>query len=121
VRSPLLDASASCGTCHPYAEDELVARAETIQARTREMLLLAENATVDLIERIAAAKEAGATDAQLAQARAFQRTAQWYTDFVNAENSMGFHSPQEAGRLLALALDAAREGSLSVAAVTAKL
>jgi nitrite reductase (cytochrome c-552) len=121
VRSPLLDASASCGTCHPYAEGELVARAETVQARTREMLLLAENATVDLIERIAAAKEAGATDAQLAQARAFQRTAQWYTDFVNAENSMGFHSPQEAGRLLALALDAAREGSLSVAAVTAKL
>jgi nitrite reductase (cytochrome c-552) len=121
VRSPLLDASASCGTCHPYDEAELVARAEAAQARTRQMLLLAEDAVVDLIERIAAAEEAGASDAQLAEARTSQRTAQWYTDFVNAENSMGFHSPQEAGRLLALALDAAREGSISIAEVTAKL
>ncbi len=40
---------------------------------------------------------------------------------MNAENSMGFHSPQEAGRLLALALDAARQGSVSIAEVTAKL
>jgi nitrite reductase (cytochrome c-552) len=121
VRSPLLDASASCGVCHPYEEAELVARAEAQQVSTRQMLDLAENATVDLIERIAAAQEAGATDAQLEEARAFQRTAQWYTDFVNAENSMGFHSPQEAGRLLALALDAARRGSISIAEVTAKL
>jgi nitrite reductase (cytochrome c-552) len=121
VRSPLLDASASCGVCHPYEEAELVARAEAQQVSTRQMLDLAENATVDLIERIAAAQEAGATDAQLEEARAFQRTAQWYTDFVNAENSMGFHSPQEAGRLLALALDAARQGSVSIAEVAAEL
>jgi len=120
VRSPLLDASASCGVCHPYEEAELVARAEAIQVSTRQMLDLAEVATVDLIERIAAAMEAGATDAQLAEARSYQRTAQYYTDFVNAENSMGFHSPQEAARLLALALDAARLGTSSVDAVMAE-
>jgi len=121
VRSPLLDASAACGTCHPYDEAELVARAEVIQVRTREILDLAEAATVDLIEGIAAAMDAGATDAQLGEARAYQRTAQFYTDFINAENSMGFHSPQEALRVLALALDAAREGTSSVDAVMAEI
>ncbi len=121
VRSPLLDASAACGACHPYAESELVARAEVIQTRTRQMLDLAEDATVELIEAIAAASKAGATDAQLAEARGYQRVAQFYTDFVNAENSMGFHSPQEAARVLALALDAARKGMASVDAVMAEL
>jgi nitrite reductase (cytochrome c-552) len=121
VRSPLLNASAACGTCHPYSESEIVARAETIQARTREILDLAEDATVDLIERIAAAMEAGATDDMLEEARGYQRTAQFYTDFINAENSMGFHSPQEAARVLALALDAARLGTASVDAVMAEL
>jgi nitrite reductase (cytochrome c-552) len=121
VRSPLLDPSSSCGVCHPYDEQELVARAEAIQVSTREVLDLAEVATVDLIERIAAAESAGATDAMLEEARGYQRTAQYYTDFVNAENSMGFHSPQEATRVLALALDAARQGAASVEAVMGQL
>jgi nitrite reductase (cytochrome c-552) len=107
--------------CHPYDEEELVARAEAIQVSTRQFLDLAEAATVDLIERIAAAEEAGATDAMLEQARGFQRRAQFYTDFVNAENSMGFHSPQEATRVLALSLDAARQGVASIEAVMAEL
>ena len=121
VRSPLLDPAASCGVCHPYDEEELLARAEAIQVSTRQVLDLAEEATVDLIERIAAAEEAGATDAMLEEARGYQRTAQFYTDFVNAENSMGFHSPQEATRVLALALDAARHGAASVESVMGQL
>ena len=39
------------------------------------------------------------TDAQLAPARDFQRKAQFYLDFVEAENSTGFHAPQEAARM----------------------
>jgi nitrite reductase (cytochrome c-552) len=34
-------------------------------------------------------------------------------DFVNAENSMGFHAPQESARLLAEAIDYARQGQLA--------
>ncbi len=115
VRSPLLNARRACGTCHPYDEDEIVDRAETIQTRTKELLDAAETATVELIEAIAAAKADGATDAQLAKARDFQRKAQWRTDFVNAENSMGFHSPQETARNLGLAIDYARRGALELA------
>jgi nitrite reductase (cytochrome c-552) len=115
VRSPLLNSRRACGGCHPYDEEEIVARAETIQDRTKELLDAAETATVELIEGIAAAKEAGAADEQLAEARDFQRKAQWRTDFVNAENSMGFHSPQETARNLGLAIDFARRGMIELA------
>jgi formate-dependent nitrite reductase cytochrome c552 subunit len=40
--------------------------------------------------------------------------AQFRVDFVNAENSMGFHAPQEAARILAEAIDYARQGQLAV-------
>jgi len=36
-------------------------------------------------------------------------------DFVNAENSMGFHAPQEAARLLAEAIDFAQRGRVALA------
>jgi len=114
VRSPLLDARPACGPCHPYDQEELVARAETIQNRTQEMLDASETAVVELIDAIAAAKKAGASDAQLKAARELQRKAQWRMDFVNAENSMGFHSPQETARNLALAIDYARQGMIAL-------
>jgi nitrite reductase (cytochrome c-552) len=65
---------------------------------------------VDLINDLKAAKTAGRTDAELAPAREFQRKAQFYVDFVEAENSMGFHAPQEAARILAESIDFARKG-----------
>jgi formate-dependent nitrite reductase cytochrome c552 subunit len=67
----------------------------------------------------AAADKAGASDAELEEARAFQRKAQWHTDFVNAENSMGFHSPQETARNLGLAIDYARQGMITLAGLVA--
>jgi nitrite reductase (cytochrome c-552) len=118
VRSPLLNVSHASGSCHHYDQEEMLARAETIQARTRELLVRAETATVELIEAIAAARDAGADDADLEEARAFQRQAQWRTDLVNADNSMGFHSPQETARNLGLAIDCARQGMVALVEAT---
>ena len=73
-----------------------------------------EDATVDLINAIATAQKAGASDEQLQLPRELQRKAQWRVDFVNAENSMGFHAPQEAARILGEAIDYAREGQIEV-------
>ena len=61
-----------------------------------------------------AARETGAIDKQLAEARDFQRKAQFLLDFVEAENSMGFHADQEAARLLAKSINYARKGQLSL-------
>jgi nitrite reductase (cytochrome c-552) len=120
VRSPMLSVARSCQTCHRYDEDEIKARVQTIQDRTKKLLDSAENALVDLIEAIEAAQKAGASDAQLKAARDFQRKAQFRADFINAENSMGFHAPQEAARILAESIDYARQGQLEVAKIAPK-
>ena len=112
VRSPLLMVSEACQTCHRDSEEELVGRAYTIQEKTFEMRNLAMDAVVALIGDLERASGAGASDAELAAAREQHRKAQFLLDFIEAENSMGFHADQEAMRVLALSLDAARLGQL---------
>jgi nitrite reductase (cytochrome c-552) len=112
VRSPLLNVNRACQPCHAVPENELIARAMTIQDRHHELLQRTARATTDLIDAIVAAKAAGATDEQLAPARQLQKKAQWRLDFVAAENSMGFHAPQEMARVLGEAIDDARRGQI---------
>jgi nitrite reductase (cytochrome c-552) len=73
---------------------------------------------MSLLDAVLAAKARGASEEQIAPALALQRKAQWRLDFIAAENSMGFHAPQEAARVLAEAIDYARQGQ--IAALTAK-
>ena len=44
----------------------------------------------------------------------FQRHGQFYVDFVESENSNGFHAPQEAARILGEAIDYLRQGQLAL-------
>jgi nitrite reductase (cytochrome c-552) len=118
VRSPLLNVNRACQTCHRASEGEMQARVATIQSRNYELLQRGGAAVVDLIEAVVAARAAGATEEALAPALAFQRKAQWRLDYIAAENSMGFHAPQEAARVLGEAADYARQGQ--VAAIRAR-
>ena len=114
VKSPLLNVSRSCQTCHRFPEEELKARVATIQARTKALMDRAEDAVVALINDLEAAKKAGLDEAKLAPIFEYQRKAQWRVDYVNAENSMGFHAPQEAARILAESIDYGRQGQLAL-------
>jgi nitrite reductase (cytochrome c-552) len=114
VRSPLLNINRACQTCHKWPEHELKDRVETIQHRTFELRNRAMDALVALIHDLAAARKGGRRDDALAPARALQRKAQFMIDFVEAENSMGFHAPQEAARILGEAIDYARQGQLAL-------
>jgi nitrite reductase (cytochrome c-552) len=114
VRSPLLNINRACQTCHKWSEDELKARAESLQARVFELRNRAMDATVALIGDLKTAKAAGAPDAELAAAQQHHRRAQFLLDFVEAENSTGFHAPEEAGRLLAISVDVARQGQIAL-------
>ncbi len=114
VRSPLLNINHACQTCHKVPEAELKARAETIQQRTFRLRDLALDALMDLIADIKAARQGGAGDEQLAAARDFQRKAQFLLDFVEAENSMGFHADQESARVLAVSIDYSRRGQAAL-------
>jgi nitrite reductase (cytochrome c-552) len=72
------------------------------------------DALVHLITGLKRAKADGKDDKQLDQARNAQWRAQFLLDFVEAENSTGFHAPQEAPRILGESIDASRKGQISL-------
>ncbi len=108
LRSPLVNINAACQTCHRQEEAVLLERINTIQDRTAGLLRTTETAILEALDAIAAAQAAGATEAQLENALYLQRRASMRWDFVSSENSTGFHSPQEAARVLADAINFAR-------------
>ncbi len=89
------------------------ARVETIQARFVKQRDLAMDAVVELIRDIEASQGKG-SEADVNAARAHQRKAQFFLDYVEAENSMGFHAPGEALRILNESTNAARLGQLAL-------
>jgi nitrite reductase (cytochrome c-552) len=95
------------------SEAEIKARVDAIQSRNFELMQRGGAAITALIDAIVAAKKDGATPEQLQAALELQRKAQWRLDFIAAENSMGFHAPQEAAMVLGEALDYARQGELA--------
>ncbi len=104
--------SNACQTCHRQDEAVLLERINTIQNRTAGLLRTTEESLLDAIDAIVAAQNAGATDAQLENARYLHRRASLRWDFVSSENSTGFHSPQESARILADAINYARQAQL---------
>ena len=120
LRSPLTNLNQACGVCHRLSEDQLRDRVITIQDRTAELLSRSEEAIVDAIDTIVAAQEAGVGDDDLEEARRLHRRASMRWDFVSSENSTGFHSPQESARILAGAIDYARQAQLAAERATSK-
>ncbi len=114
VRSPVLNLNRACQTCHRWPEEELKARVETIQERTFQLRNLAMDALTDLINDLRAATAGGSSDAELASARNYQRKAQFFLDFIEAENSTGFHAPQEAARILGNSINFFRQGQIAL-------
>ena len=101
VRSPLLNVNRACQTCHRVPEAELQARVDAIQDRTH-ALMQRVGGGADRHARRDRGGQEGRRDAPSSSRRrsTLQRKAQWRLDFIAAENSMGFHAPQEAARIL---------------------
>ncbi len=114
IRSPLLNLNRACQGCHKWEEKELKDRVEQIQSRFFGSRNQAMDALVSLIGDLKAAKEAGRPDGELEAARYLQRRAGFLLDFVEAENSTGFHAPQETMRLLAESIDFSRQGQIAI-------
>jgi nitrite reductase (cytochrome c-552) len=114
VRSPMLNINRACQTCHRWSEEELKSRVETIQERTHNLRNIAMDALVDLINDIKTARGAGGDAGNISRAQDFQRRAQFYLDFIESENSNGFHAPQEATRILGESINFSRKGQLAL-------
>jgi nitrite reductase (cytochrome c-552) len=120
VRSPMLNINRACQTCHAVPEEDLRARVAGVQERHHALLQRAATSVTEMLDAMVAAKQAGATPEELAAAGALQKKAQWRLDFIAAENSMGFHAPQEMARILAEAIDYARQGQVEAQRVLLK-
>lgn len=114
IQSPLLNAEKSCTTCHGATGDEMVERAQEIQDSHHEMLDTAMQALVELIHQIEDKKDQLGPK-KLTEVQKMHSQAQFLIDFVEAENSTGFHAPQESGRVLLKALNIIRKASAQVA------
>src|SRR5689334_3664060 len=119
VRSPVLNIKNACLGCHQrhdakITEQELKDRVEEIQDRHWKLRQDAMAALVGLIDDLKSAKVAGKSPDDLKTALYLQRRAQFYLDFIEAENSTGFHAPQEAARILGESINFSRQGQIAV-------
>ena len=114
VRSPLLNINKACQTCHRWSEEELKSRVENIQEKNYSLRNSAMDALVDLISDVKIWRTKNVDTTRLVKVYSFQRQAQFYLDFVEAENSSGFHAPQEAARILGESINYSRQGQLAL-------
>lgn len=108
VRSPMENINNACQHCHNVPEDDLRARVRTIQERTVALTERAAEAMTEMLDAIREAQAAGASREDLAELFALQRKAMWRLDFINSENSKGFHASQESARILGESIDYSR-------------
>jgi nitrite reductase (cytochrome c-552) len=105
VMSPLKKDLRACAQCHAEGPEWLKDRVIAIQDRTVSLMLrsgYATATTAKLFEAVHRAKESGKQiDEDLyAKARDFYEEAFYRSVFIGAENSVGFHNPPEAMRIL---------------------
>ena len=115
IHSPLLNVELACGQCH--SDTQAVSnRVSLIQDQVYNTKIATEDALVDAINAIIAATANSASDqALLTEARELHRQAQFYWDFVSAENSMGFHNPEYVLKILAESTNLARQSQMKAA------
>jgi nitrite reductase (cytochrome c-552) len=128
VRSPLLSANRSCATCHPYSDEELKGRVEAIQDRHFALMTRAGQAAVAMIDAIVAVRtpydERNRTAASAKAKETLEKTADFQKlakedqeKKLAAENSMGFHAPQEMARILGESIDMSRQAQFKAGEV----
>ena len=114
VTSPMKHSEPSCRQCHTQDATWLLDRVKTIQNNVWQLQRTAGQTVAKAHEVIGkASKAAKANKADLDKARELIRKAQWYWDFVAAENSMGFHNPDQVLNTLGISIDLAHQAIAS--------
>lgn len=109
IRSPLSNIANSCQVCHRQSESELIRDVYDRQDRVREVRKIAEQAISKAHLEAEIAWKNGATEKDMEPILKLIRWAQWRWDWVAAANSVGFHSPVEALRVLSTAIERAEK------------
>ena len=137
ITSPLKDVNASCKSCHAQSEEYLKNQVRDIQRTSAANIRSAEYAVASLIADITTLRKEMAKlpeFAKIADSKArdeaistsikpvleLHRKSQMRADFLNAENSSGFHNPRETNRIAAQGIALAKEGQAKVIELGAK-
>lgn len=137
LASPLLDVNASCKSCHTQSEDYLKKQVFDIQTMSAYNIRSAEYAVASLIKDITILRAELAKLPEFAKiknqnerekaitkvvspALELHRKSQIRADFMNAENSSGFHNPREAARISLQGVKYAKRGQELVVSIGAK-
>ncbi len=118
--SPLDKVDTSCMVCHREDEEALVSRVYEQQDKISELRRIAERNLARVHIEAKYAWDAGANEEEMAPVLQLIRHSQWRWDWVAAANSMGFHSPSEALRVLATSIQKAQEASLELTSIFRK-
>ncbi|MGE5285467.1 MAG: ammonia-forming cytochrome c nitrite reductase subunit c552 [Actinomycetota bacterium] len=105
VTSPLKDDLKACMQCHSETSDWLREQVTAIQDRTASLALRAGYATATTAKLFEMANDAEAAGRKIdkdlyAKAKDYYEEAFYRSTYAGAENSMGFHNPTEAARIL---------------------
>jgi nitrite reductase (cytochrome c-552) len=110
VTSPMKTVQTSCRTCHTQDEKWLLDRVKKTQNNVFHLQRLAGQTIARAHEVIGKAGAAPKVNrAELDKARELIRNAQWFWDYIAAENSMGFHNPDQALNTLGQSIDLAHQ------------
>jgi nitrite reductase (cytochrome c-552) len=111
VRKPYDDKNREAAAAKAKATLEAQEAYRALPKEDQEKKLAAETKANLLV----AWREVVAKDPALKELENLQRAAQWRLDFVAAENSMGFHAPQEMARILGESIDLSRQAQVKAA------
>ena len=104
--SPLKTMDVSCQTCHNQDQKWLKGRVLNTQTKTFNQQVKASKVIEEAHQAIKKALgESAADKAKIKEAQALVVKAQWYWDWIAAENSRGFHNPVQALNSLATAIE----------------
>jgi formate-dependent nitrite reductase cytochrome c552 subunit len=120
--SPRYNLKDSCLSCHKeWSEEDAKYHIDAIQGYIRGKMTKAEFWIANLIDWIMKAKEAGVSKDVLEKAYDTQYDANLYWEWWTAENSDGFHNPDNARESLTRSIDASQGGIKMLKEEIAKL
>jgi nitrite reductase (cytochrome c-552) len=101
----------TCLRCHPdWTEQQAEYRIDAIQAYTRGKIRKAEFSLGELVHTYALAKDLGVGEDVFKEVRKEHDRASILWEWWTAENSDGFHNPEQARQSLAESVDASLRG-----------
>jgi nitrite reductase (cytochrome c-552) len=109
--SPRYQIKETCLSCHTdWTEKDALYSINAIQNYTRGKMADAEFWLANLIDMINKAKEAGVSKDIIEKAYDYQYDGNLYWEWWTAENSDGFHNPENARESLTRSIDASKDG-----------